>query len=331
VNIVVIIVAYKGDQWIPKCVESIRPSRDHQINLLLVDNFDTPCLASIEKSGINTTILKTPSPLGFAEANNYALVNGGIDSDVVVLLNQDTWSESDWIPTCADILAEQSDIHAISPMVRQYEADDLDPNFETCLREDNISSPDNPTVRIQKLPAVALAIRSSLLKETGPFDPIFGSYYEDYDLCRRIRNAGGTLAISTNAWVRHFSGSASTTREAKTKRMIQIIRNRLIHDLRDGNARRPSRLIRHFLYDLPKNLARGIMQTASSQPVAVTLDATKLILGIIWRISSDQRDRDAWHRYLHEIEWENLNRNSKTLKCQTNHDIAKSSSDQHEL
>jgi N-acetylglucosaminyl-diphospho-decaprenol L-rhamnosyltransferase len=310
VNIVVIIVAYKGDRWIPKCIESIHPPRDHQINLLLVDNYDTPCLASIEKTGINTKILKTPTPLGFAEANNYALVNGGIESDVVVLLNQDTWSESDWIPKCADILAENSDVHAISPMVRQYDADELDPNFETCLRDDNIINPVDSTAKIQKLPAVALAIRSSLLKKIGPFDPIFGSYYEDYDLCRRIRNAGGTLAISTDVWVRHFSGSASTSREAKTKRMIQIIRNRLIHDLRDSNTKRPSRLIRHFLYDFPKNLARGTIQTASSQPVAVTLKATILILGLIWRISSDQRDRDAWHRYLHEIEWENLNRKS---------------------
>lgn len=309
-NIVVVIIAYKGDRWIPKCIESIRPSRHHQINLLLVDNFDTPCLASIEKSGINTTILKTPEPLGFAEANNFALVNGGIDSDVVVLLNQDTWSESDWIPKCADILAEKPDIQAISPMVRQYDADDLDPNFKTCLSDDNISNPTAPTARIQKLPAVALAIRSSLLKEIGPFDPIFGSYYEDYDLCRRIRNAGGTLAISTDVWVRHFSGSASTTQEAITKRMIQIIRNRLIHDLRDSDTRRLPRIVRHFLYDFPRNLARGLMRTDSSQPIPVTVSANISILRIIWRISSDERDRDAWHGYLHELEWENANRNS---------------------
>jgi N-acetylglucosaminyl-diphospho-decaprenol L-rhamnosyltransferase len=318
VNIVVIIVAYKGDRWIPKCIESIRPSRDHQINLLLVDNYDTPCLASIDKTGIDTKILKTPAPLGFAEANNFALINGGIDSDVVVLLNQDTWSESDWIPKCADILAENSDVHAVSPMVRQYDTDDLDPNFETCLRDDNINNPVDPTAKIQKLPAVALAIRSSLLKETGPFDPIFGSYYEDYDLCRRIRNAGGTLAISTAVWVRHFSGSASTTQEAKTKRMIQIIRNRLIHDLRDVNTRRLSRIIRHFLHDFPRNLARGLIRTTSSQPVAVTLRANFLILGIIWRISSNHRDRDAWCRYLHEIEWENPNRMSEAQKTLTN-------------
>ena len=304
-KIVVIIVAYKGDSWIPKCVESIRPSKDHQIDLLLVDNYDTPCLASIQPLELKTTTIKTPAPLGFAEANNYALVNGGLDSDLVVLLNQDTWSESNWIPKCADILATQSNIQAFSPTIRQYDSDDLDPNYEACLRDDEIGDTTETITKIQKIPAVALIIRTSLLKKVGPFDPIFGSYYEDYDLCQRMRNAGGTLAVSNDNWVRHFSGSATTTPEAEKKRMIQIIRNRLIYDLRKESNKRTSKLIRHFLFHFPRNLVRGLMKTESSQPMPATLAANHLILKELWRISSDRRDRAAWQLYLRDIGWEN--------------------------
>lgn len=299
----VVIVAYQGDRWIPKCLESIHPSSRHDIRLVLVDNYDTPCLSQTETPGVERIIIKTPRTMGFADANNFALADTTWNSDAVLLLNQDTWSESDWIPACADALERDPHLSAISPTVRQYDSDRLDPNFETCLQEANLSADASTLQHIEKLPAVSIMIRNEVLKRTGPFDPIYGSYYEDYDLCRRIVGKGGRLAFTPDHWVRHFSGSASTTPAAKIRRTIQIIRNRLIYDLRDPNHSRFGRLLKHYCHDFPRNIIRGLLKTESSQPLAATFRANQAILEILWRITSDRRDQAQWEQYLHEIDW----------------------------
>ena len=241
--------------------------------------------------------------MGFAEANNFALVNGGCDSDAVLLLNQDTWSESQWIPRCADILEEDKNVSTVSPVIRQYDNDLLDPNFETSTAgEWSQFAPPSP-LTVMNVPAVALMIRTQTLRDVGPLDPIFGSYYEDYDLCLRLNRHGGRIVIRTDAWVRHFSGSASTTDESKRKRKIQIIRNRLIYKLRKEDGARWIQLIAHFGRDLPRNLFRGLLRTKSSQPVPVTLEGNFEIVKILRRISSKNRDELRWREYLDSIDW----------------------------
>ena len=305
-KIVVIIVAYQGDRWIPRCLDSIQPDHRHEIRLLIVNNYQTPCLDSLPPPKVPHEIIKPPRVMGFAEANNFALVQGGCDGDVVVLLNQDTWSESNWIPVCANTLRDHPELNAVSPTVRQYDDDRLDPNFATCLADENRQPGGDTVETIGNLPAVALMIRTSTLKAVGPFDPIFGSYYEDYDLCRRIRTSGGMLAFVSNAWIRHFSGSASSTPEARRKRMIQIIRNRLIHSLRTQETPRWLGLSKYYFRDLPINILRGIKKTASSQPLSVTWAANWRLLRILWRISSKRRDQAAWHRYLEQLNWKQI-------------------------
>ncbi len=302
-KVVVVIVAYKGNRWIPKCIESIRPSKRHDIHLLIVDNFDTPCLSKIQSNDLPLSIIKTDKPMGFAEANNFAFTHRECAGDAVVLLNQDTWSEYNWIPDCADILEASPGIAAISPTVKQYDNDQLDINYETCLREDAILGSEAAISSITKVPAVALMIRWNDLRAVGPFDPIYGSYYEDYDLCRRLDRRREGIAVAQKPWVRHYSGSATTTQEAREKRMIQIIRNRLIYRLRNDEKNRMWIFLTFLLFNLPKNLLRGLLNTESSQPCFVTLKALISVIRVSPRICSKRRDLSAWKTYLDRIAW----------------------------
>ena len=302
-RLVVIIIAYKGDPWIPKCLGSIRSSTKHDIRLLVVDNYDTPCLKTLEPTKVPLSIVKTDRVMGFAEANNFALTCQESFGDAVVLLNQDTWSECDWIPACADILESAPRLSAISPSVRQYDSDELDVNYASCLCEDGLQSSTKAVEKISKAPAVALMIRTRDLNEVGPFDPIFGSYYEDYDLCRRLSRLRDGVAITRSAWVRHYSGSATTSDEARRQRMIQIIRNKLIYRLRGENTHRIRTMARFLFLDFPRNLLRGLLRTESSQPCLVTLRAVGKILRIAPRICSKEKDSAAWQAYLERIDW----------------------------
>ncbi len=302
-KISIIIIGYNGDRWLPKCIESLQPHTTHQLEVVLVDNWNNPGLSDLDFKGLEHRIIKPPKVCGFAEANNFAFVNGGCESDAVVLLNQDTWSESDWIPRCADVLDQKPKLGAISPTVRQYDNDRHDPNFAECLSLASGETDDPTYQQLDKAPAVALVVRTKTLIEAGPFDPVFGSYYEDYDLCARIHRAGYEIGYDKTCWVRHFSGSASLTPEAQLRRTIQVVRNRLIYELRFSGIPRTQRLLRYFVLQFPRNLARGIVRTPSSQPLRATFKATYQLLQLLPRIRSDQGDLAAWEDYLAQIQW----------------------------
>lgn len=61
----------------------------------------------------------------------------------------------------------------------------------------------------------AMALRTDVARELGPFDPEFPFYFEDADLCRRVRAAGYRLLLDPAAEMIHFfDQSARQFREA---------------------------------------------------------------------------------------------------------------------
>jgi GT2 family glycosyltransferase len=70
-----------------------------------------------------------------------------------------------------------------------------------------------------------ILIRNEIFKKTGGFDEDFWMYYEDVDLCRRVRNSGGEIAFSNDIIIEHNHGGSSridlkTTSITKTEVFI---------------------------------------------------------------------------------------------------------------
>ena len=306
----IILIAYHADAWLSACIESLVRGSTHRMHLVLVDNSGNTVLHNLDYSNFDIEILKTPRPLGFAEANNYALAHAKRLEHTVLFLNQDTISEDGWVDACLACFEQERSLGAVSPLIRTYEGTGWDPSFLDCLppgweRSNDGVAGKEPVkwFRTDHAPAPALFVRTDVLRKIGPFDPVFGSYYEDYDLCLRVRNAGFYIAFCESGLIRHYSGSSTTTRERELKRMRQIIRNRVIYRLRSSNASRPLMTIRFFFNDLPRRVLRGIFNTPSSQPPAVTLKAYADLLGILGRLVSRRKDEASWQSYLEELGW----------------------------
>ncbi|HEX7069343.1 MAG TPA: hypothetical protein VF190_00995, partial [Rhodothermales bacterium] len=69
---------------------------------------------------------------------------------------------------------------------------------------------------------------------------------------------------------------------------------------------------RYFLADMPKNLARGLAGTPSSQPPGVTLQAVQDLARIGGRLLSRRIDESRWLAYLAEIGWPPVNGRAAT-------------------
>lgn len=309
VRVTVLVVAYHGDQWIAPCVNSLVEASSDPLHLLLVDNSGNTTLDTLQLDPFYAEVLKTDQPLGFAEANNTALVGADRLSEFVLFLNQDTISPPGWIDACIACFDADPTLGAVSPLIRTYDDEDWDPSFRSCLpvgvtpEQLPVESPSGDVLKTLEVPAPALLVRADVLRRVGPFDPVFGSYYEDYDLCRRIRAAGFTVGFARGSQARHYSGSAVTDRTKELRRMRQILRNRVIHGVRGEARSRPVRIARYALADLPRRLVRGVLRTSSSQPPSVTLGAYRDVVPLLARLSSEERDEAAWHDYLDTLGW----------------------------
>jgi GT2 family glycosyltransferase len=311
--VTVILVAYHGDRWLPACLDSLVHASAARLHVVLVDNTGNTLLDRLDYSGFDIERLQTPSPMGFAEANNFALTQASRLEPAVLFLNQDTVSLPGWIDRCLDCFSRDGDLGAVSPLIRTYDGTDWDPSFLDCL-PDGAASADRledkastPWFYTALAPAPALIVRRSVLQEAGPFDPVFGSYYEDYDLCHRIRRCGNRVGFCRTASIHHFSGSTTTTQARELVRMRQIIRNRVLFNIRASDKPRLQSVMGYAVLDFPRRLFRGVMRTPSSQPPAVTLKAYRDLLRISGRLVSRRRDEAAWRTYLAHLGWPNGN------------------------
>ncbi|WP_460166659.1 glycosyltransferase family 2 protein [Thermostilla marina] len=321
----VILVAYHSDRWITHCVESLQAACGHEWHLILVDNGGNNSLEPYVSQS-NVTFLATPRPLGFAEANNFALVNAKIDGELVCFLNQDTVSNEDWLGACADCFRRDPSIGAVSPLITNYDGTDWDEAFRACARADaalmeclaeGVSADPSdlpPFIPVPEITAAAMVVRVEALGKSGPFDPIFGSYYEDYDLCRRIAAAGYRVGICTRGRVGHFGGSVSTDRAAAQRRARWITRNRVIYAARWKWSNRKAGFLRYMLGTFPRNTARSMLGRTNASLFAY-LAGHLDVLRLLRRLGNAETDRAEWEEYLDSLEWRSrfVSRTTKNL------------------
>lgn len=311
----IVLIAYHGDSWLPACLDSLADASARRQHLVLVDNAGNTIIDGLDLSPFDAEVLSTPRPMGFAKANNFALLESSRLEETVLFLNQDTISPPGWIDACTSALETHSQLGALSPCIRTYEDDGWDPSFLTCLSESQEAalregSVAPPVITTQNVPAPSLLMRTAVLEKTGPFDPVYGSYYEDYDLCRRVREQGYTVGFYHGAHIRHFSGGSTTTDEQERRRMRQALRNRVLYEVREGEKPRWWTTMNWVLGDFPYRLARGLVGTPSSQSPAVTLQAYGDVLRLGRRLVSQSHDERTWKQYLTEVGW-------PPARCQT--------------
>ena len=310
IEVSVIIVGYYGDDWLKECLKSLVISSRDKLHLILANNFGNSNLKSLNLESYESEILELHGPIGFAHSNNLSLVSCSVLKDYIVFLNQDTISQPLWIDPCLSALKNDHTIGAISPLIRNYDDTGWDPSFLDCLDKHDKLALDQSNllpelIYSEHAPAPALIVRKSVLGLVGPFDPLYGSYYEDYDLCARIRKAGYRIGFSTKARIQHFSGSATNNDDRRKKRMRQIIRNRGIYKIRHQPGSRFSKALSLFCTDFPLRLLRSLLHTPSSQPPLTVLSAYKDLFGEMSRLLSESKDKQLFMDYLQSIGWSN--------------------------
>ena len=212
----VIIVSYNTRELLGRCIASARESAgDLPCEIVVVDNGSRDGSADyVRREHPEAKLVESGLNLGFAKANNvgYGLSSG----EYVVLLNSDAFLVGDslaaaarlmdgrpevglaggrligedggWQPSARSFPGIANDFLTISGLAAKYKRS---PIFG---RPDMTYIDQGRELLCDWGPGAFTIIRRSAIEEVGFFDERFFLYYEEVDLCRRIKRAGWKIA-----------------------------------------------------------------------------------------------------------------------------------------
>lgn len=220
-KVLVITVTFNGMKWMEKCICSVGLSRV-PADMFIIDNGSTDGTPEfIEEEFPWVKLYRSPSNLGFGQANNiglkYALENG---YDYVYLLNQDAWIEATTLGCL--IAAFEASLKAgerfgiLSPMQKSGDLSGrLDANF---LKWYRISKPitESGIKEMDFVMAAHWMICRQCVEDVGGFSPAFSQYGEDDNYIHRARYFGWKAGAVNEAFAVH---DRAQRQESKDKRM----------------------------------------------------------------------------------------------------------------
>lgn len=231
----VVIVSFNTREVLRACLQSLYGSVGSQtVEVIVVDNASRDGSADmVAKDFPQAHLERSATNLGFAAANNIGFrIAGG---RYIVLLNPDALVEPatlnkaiahmDQCPR-AGLAGGRLIDHggADQPSARQFPSllneflvlSGLAARFPCSRlfgRFDRTWADPEKAAAVDWVPGAFSIIRAQALKEIGFFDERFFLYYEEVDLCRRLKNRGWQTWYWPDLVVRHWGGESSKTVE----------------------------------------------------------------------------------------------------------------------
>ncbi len=211
-----IIPNYHSEKYLEKCLASIErnvSNINHEI--IIVNNDASEIDLSFENSSVH--ILNTFSNLGFSKACNLGakIAKGKIlfflnpDTEIMdaklleflFLLNKkEVGIIAPSLVLTSGQLQPWSGGENISPLSTIFQ-NIFHKNFAPFPKKDAI-------VSLAWVSGAALLIRKNLFEKVGGFDENFFMYFEDVDLCKRMRKLGKKVLLLSQPNVLHYGGSS---------------------------------------------------------------------------------------------------------------------------
>jgi GT2 family glycosyltransferase len=210
----IIIVNYKSEKYLAKCISSIKEKILGVEYEVVVVNNDIHLEASLPSG---TRLINTGKNIGFGAACNLGAKNA--QGEVLWFLNPDTEIISEKI---TELIQEfnNENVGTVGPRLvdeknntQEWIAGKEITIFSTLLnnlgyRRDKKIWESEVSIECAWVSGAAMFIKKDIFQKLGGFDEKFFMYFEDIDLCRRARQWGYTVSYFPGYAVRHFGGGS---------------------------------------------------------------------------------------------------------------------------
>jgi GT2 family glycosyltransferase len=229
----VIIVSYNTKDLLKRCFDSVRDSAGGvNFEIIVVDNGSKDGSAEFIKNEFpGLTLIQSSVNLGFAKANNLGYKRSS--GEYIVMLNSDAFLVGEALAVSVDLMDRQPEVGLAGgrligedgswqPSARSFPG--IWNEFLTLsglagrYRQSRIfGRPDmtyidqNQDISCDWVPGAFTIIRRAVIEESGFFDERFFLYYEEVDLCRRIKKSGWKIAYWPAVTTIHLGGVSAGT------------------------------------------------------------------------------------------------------------------------
>lgn len=252
-TIAIVIVNYNTKEHLRRCLDSIleaRPTLDGaagvttEAEIIVIDNNSTDGSAEMVRSHYaGVTLLAKQANSGYGAAANEAIAHSA--ADAILLLNSDTLLRAGAANALLDYLAD----HPLAAIVGPRLVNSDGTLQASCyphptplfifLEESSLGRWLGyiPGIRSQYLRTwrhnrpravpwvlgAALAIRRDAFTSVGGFDPEFFMYFEEVDLCHRLRQDGWQINFAPVTTIVHTGGAS--TRQQYAAMQLRLFRS----------------------------------------------------------------------------------------------------------
>ena len=186
-KLTIVIVSFKSEAKIINCLNSI----NGPVNIIVVENSNNYNFKkNLEEKFTNLKCILTGSNLGYAVANNIGL--NQVKTKYALILNPDTVLNDHAIKNFLNRAEKQKDFWLMGPANNQM--------VELEFNNNNL-------IEVKNLKGFAIFL--NLVKfNNNFFDENFFLYFEEIDLCERVKNNNGKIYLDKNIKITHQGASS---------------------------------------------------------------------------------------------------------------------------
>ena len=214
-NLSVIIVSFKSDHVIHKCISSI----DKEIEIIVIDNSNnTKFKKSIEEQYKNVKCILSSKNIGMGAGNNVGIKN--VVKDFALILNPDVILEENTIDEIINASKSLDKFGIIAPISDKPQY----PNYQFDKNESYKFDKINP-FKVKSVDGYSMLLNLKRLKKLfnfNFFDENIFLYLENDDFCKRLRLNNENIYIIPKSKIHHLGGEAV---DPKYQYEIELSRN----------------------------------------------------------------------------------------------------------
>jgi len=225
----IILVNFNGRHFIEICLCSLKQFIKHlDYEVIIVDNFSTDdSIEIIKKDHSSSELICSQTNLGFGKANNLAVRN--LQGEYLLFLNTDTVLMENTPEILLDYLNSNKDIGVISPRITfddgryqlscgnlpnllsefidkiRYAFDNRFHNFLSGFYKKKYST----VKEVGWVTGACMMMRRDVFEQLGGFDESFFMYFEDKDICKRVKELDYKVIYYPETTIIHLLGGSS--------------------------------------------------------------------------------------------------------------------------